>query len=93
MKNTHPALFVVDTYRRENQTLTSFEILGEVPGTTKRTFLVKLTLANPDAQEKARYSVLGIDPLWVYRHEDLEMLAHWEHPMPSPTTTPEEKQP
>ena len=93
LKNTLPALFVVDSHRRENQTLTGFEILGEVPGATKRTFLVKLTLSDPDAEEKARYSVIGIDPLWVYRHEDLEMLAHWEHPMPASSATSAEKQP
>ena len=23
--------------------------------------------------------VLGLDPLWVVRHEDFEMLARWEH--------------
>jgi hypothetical protein len=78
-------VFVVDTYRREGQTLERFEILGEVTGLTQRTHLIKLRFANPAAEEKVRYSVIGIDPLWVYRHEDLELLTHWEHKMPEPS--------
>lgn len=84
--NTKPRVFVVDSHRREGQTLERFEILGEVAGLTQRTFLVRVKLANPDAEEKVRFAVLGIDPLWVYRHEDLELLAHWEHKMPENTT-------
>ena len=87
---TKPAVFVVDTYRREGQTLERFEILGEVTGLTQRTYLIKLQFANPAVEEKVRYSVIGIDPLWVYRHEDLELLTHWEHKMPEPSA---EKQP
>lgn len=90
VKGTKPVVFVVDTYRREGQTLERFEVLGEVTGLTQRTYLIKLQFANPAAEEKVRYAVLGIDPLWVYRHEDLELLTHWEHKMPEPST---EKQP
>lgn len=79
---TKPLVFVVDSFRREGQSLEHFEILGEVAGLTQRTYLVKLDFANPAAEEKVRFAVLGIDPLWVYRHEDLELLAHWEHKMP-----------
>ena len=82
VRGTKPLIFVVDTFRREGQTLERFEILGEVAGLTQRTYLVKLSFANPAVQEKVRFAVLGIDPLWVYRHEDLELLAHWEHKMP-----------
>lgn len=81
---SQPLLFVVDSHRKPGQKLDQFEILGEVPGHTKRCYLVKLSYSNPTASEKARYAVVGIDPLWIYRHEDLEMLAHWEHPMPPP---------
>ena len=42
--NTKPRVFVVDSHRREGQTLEQFEILGEVAGLTQRTFLVKVTL-------------------------------------------------
>jgi hypothetical protein len=81
---TKPVVFVVDTYRREGQTLESFDILGEVAGLTQRTYLIRLRFSNPASEEKVRYSVIGIDPLWVYRHEDLELLTHWEHKMPEP---------
>ncbi|MFM9963630.1 MAG: hypothetical protein ACKV2Q_20675 [Planctomycetaceae bacterium] len=87
---TKPLVIVVDSFRRVGQTLEQFEVLGEVPGLTQRTYLVKLKFANPAAEEKARYAVFGIDPLWIYRHEDLELLMHWEHKMPAPST---EKQP
>lgn len=84
VKDTHPQVFVADTHRQKGQTLERYEILGEVPGDTPRCFLIKLKLANPDAEEKVRYAVIGINPLWVFRHEDLEMLTRWEHPMPAP---------
>ena len=88
-----PRIYLVDSFRRDGQTLEHFEILGEVAGHTQRTYLLKLTLANPAAEEKVRFAVLGIDPLWVYRHEDLELLAHWEHKMPEPATKPIKRQP
>lgn len=84
IRGTKPPVFLVDSYRREGQTLERVEILGEVAGLTQRTYLVKLVFANPAVEEKVRFAVLGIDPLWVYRHEDLELLAHWEHKMPEP---------
>ena len=31
-----------------------------------------------------RFVVFGIDPLWVFRQEDYEMFAHWEHLMDGP---------
>ncbi len=83
VKETHPLVFVADAHRRKGQMLERYEILGEVPGDTPRCFLIKLKLANPEAEEKIRYAVIGIDPLWVFRHEDLEMLTRWEHPMPA----------
>jgi hypothetical protein len=82
LKGTQPLIFVTDAHRRDGQKLEQYEILGEVPGATQRTYLVKVRFANPPAEEKIRYAVLGIDPLWVYRHEDLELLAHWDHAMP-----------
>lgn len=86
IKGTKPMIFVTDAHRRDGQKLEQFEILGEVPGATQRTYLVKVTFSNPAAEEKIRYAVLGIDPLWVYRHEDLELLAHWDHAMPAAKT-------
>jgi hypothetical protein len=74
--------------------LEDFEILGEVPGATARCFAVRLKLREPVGDEKVRYAVFGIDPLWVFRQEDLEMLSHWEHPMPpeEPVSSPAAEQ-
>jgi hypothetical protein len=74
---------ITDNQRTPGQLLDDFEILGEVPGATARCFAVRLKLREPIAEEKVRYAVFGIDPLWVFRQEDLEMLGHWEHPMPA----------
>jgi hypothetical protein len=83
VENTSPVVFVTDTHRPPRQTLKSFEILGEVPGNAPRCFAVKLQFSQTDAEERARYVIVGIDPLWVYRQEDYDLLAHWEHKMPS----------
>ena len=32
-------------------------------------------------QSKDRFVVVGKEPLWVLRHEDYDMMAHWEHAM------------
>src|SRR5260370_1024374 len=68
---------ITDNQRKPGQLLDDFEILGEVPGATARCFGVRLKLREPVAEEKVRYAVVGIDPLWVFRHADLEMLGHW----------------
>jgi hypothetical protein len=78
---TAPQVHITDSHRKPGQKLQAFQILGEVPGNAPRCFAVKLTLTNPAAQERVRFVVLGIDPLWVFRHEDLELLSHWEHKM------------
>jgi hypothetical protein len=74
---------VVDRYRRPGQTLSNFNVLGEVSGDGGRWFEVELQLANPTQTEQVRYVVVGIDPLWVFRQSDYEMLGHWDHPMPA----------
>jgi hypothetical protein len=51
--------------------------LGETTGEAGRTFVVNVHLKNPDAQEKVKYIVIGINPLWVFRQEDYETLAQW----------------
>ncbi len=73
---------VSDNLRKSGQRLEEFEILGEVPANGVRCFAVRLKFSDPEADERARYVVLGIDPLWVFRQEDYDMLSHWEHPMP-----------
>lgn len=79
--NTSPQVHITDSHRKQGQKLKSYRILGEVPGNAPRCFAVKLTFSNPAAEERVRFAILGIDPLWVFRHEDLDMLSHWEHPM------------
>lgn len=72
---------VVDQFRKANQELEEFEILGEVPGAAGRCFAVRLKLSQPEADDKVRYIVIGIDPLWVFRQEDFDLMNHWGHPM------------
>jgi hypothetical protein len=73
-----PPLMVVDSGRRPGQRLRGYEVLGEVPGDGPRSFAVRLLLDNPPREQKARFVVFGISPLWVFRHEDYEMMAHWD---------------
>src|SRR5262245_45210296 len=67
----------VDSHRRPGQRLCRYVVLGTAPGDAQRCFAVRLSLENPNEEVRARYVVFGIDPLWVYRHEDYEMLSHW----------------
>jgi len=78
---TKPVIHVIDSYRKPGQTLTQYEILGEVPANAPRCFAVKVKLAGPEKEERLRYIVVGIDPLWVFRQEDYDLLSHWDHPM------------
>ena len=76
-----PAIHVVDSHRKVGQPLSHYEVLGEVPGNAPRCFAVRAHLARPEKEERLRYIVVGIDPLWVFRQEDYDLLSHWEHPM------------
>lgn len=75
-----PSLQFADSLR-SGRTLDSFEVVGELPLKEGRRFEVQLTLSEPPGREKAHYIVLGIDPLWVIRQEDYDMITHWDHPM------------
>jgi hypothetical protein len=78
---------VADTHRPPGRRLQRYEILGEVPNEGgPRLYSVTLSLDNPAEQKKARYLVVGIDPLWVFHQEDYDMLSHWDHPMHGPET-------
>lgn len=79
-----PAIQVGDTQRRSGQVLVNYEVQGELPFENGRRFQVRLTFDKPAAEEKAQYVVVGIDPLWILRREDYDMVTHWEHPMPAP---------
>ena len=76
-----PMIFVTDSNRKESQKLINFRILGETPGLSGRTYAVELELAHPSERLKAEYIVVGIDPLWIFRREDYELLMHWDHHM------------
>jgi hypothetical protein len=78
IETARPRVGVVDTHRRPGQRLARYEILGEVSAEGQRTFVVRLALEDPREEQKARYLVVGIDPLWVFRQEDYDMLIHWD---------------
>jgi hypothetical protein len=73
-----PDVILVDTCRRPEQTLERFVILGEAAGEGPRCFAVRVCLSNPNEEQRLRFVVFGVDPLWVYRYEDYEMLVRWE---------------
>lgn len=81
VSGTHPPVEVADGLRTKGRTLAKYEILGPVPADAPRCFAVRLTLTNPDQQLTERYVVLGIDPVWVWRHDDYVMITHWDHTM------------
>src|SRR5262249_41831856 len=73
-----PAVSLMDSHGRPGQTLTGYEILGPVPGEGPVLLAVRLSLDNPAAEERAKFVIFGIDPLWVYRQEDFEMMIHMD---------------
>lgn len=79
------AVELIDKQRPPGQRLKSFRVVGEVSGDGGRWFEVELTLVDPDEVAHDRYVVVGINPLWVFRQADYEMLQHWDHPMPAPS--------
>jgi hypothetical protein len=78
-----PAVQIGDTLRRPGQKLVSYDILGETAGDQGRQFAVRVVLANPAAEEKIDFILIGIDPIWVFRQEEYDMVTHWEHKMPA----------
>jgi hypothetical protein len=67
-----PAVQVVDSGWESGQRLQSFEILKEDKTTTgDGKFTVRLTLESSPTAQEVRYVVRGVDPLWVYREEDV----------------------
>jgi hypothetical protein len=88
---SRPQVCVVDNQRKAGQRLTRFEFLGEVGLDNARGFAVRLTLADPEEQKVARFLALGTDPVWVFRQEDYENIAHWMHKMDGPVPENESK--
>ena len=79
-----PAVRVVDSKWTAGQKISKFQILDEDSGQGPIFFSVRLTTKETGKEQVVRYVVVGLDPLWVIRQEDFEMLAHWEHPMKKP---------
>jgi len=79
--NSKPVIMVSDGHRTQKRKLIAYSILGPTPADAPRCFAVQLTLGSPSAVIRERYVVVGIDPIWVVRYEDYEMLNHWSHPM------------
>ena len=77
-KSSPITIQVADNKRLTGQRLVDYELLGEVSGEGPRTFVVRLKLEKPSAEEDVRYYLVGIDPLWVFRQEDYDALAHWD---------------
>jgi hypothetical protein len=83
-----PKVVVVDNHRPPGRALGSYEILGEVAETNAKCFAVRIHLAEPDETQVIRYMIFGLDPVWVFRREDYDMISHWEHPMTDPDAPP-----
>ena len=81
IKTPSATLELIDTERKPNRPLRSFEILGAIEIDRFRAFQVKLRVDNPDEDQVVRYLVVGKDPLWVFRQEDFDRFSHWEHKM------------
>ena len=76
---SNPSIGIVDSLRAE-RLLIDYEILGALSVVDKaRPFAVRLVLESPRGTLTCRYVVLGQDPLWVFRQDDLDMMLHWEH--------------
>lgn len=88
--NVSPSIQFVDAERPAAQKLLDFQVLSEVASTSGRMYVVRLRLAEPEAVERARFIVVGVDPIWVFRKADFDKLSHWEHPMPNPAAELEE---
>lgn len=69
---------VCDAGRLPGQRLVGYEILGEVSAEGPRSFMARLQLADPSEERQVTYYLVGIDPLWVFRQEDYDIVVHWE---------------
>lgn len=90
--DTAPLIHLTDSFRGKDEALVEYEILGEVPGDVQRCYAVNLVF-DPPREEQAKYVVVGIDPLWVFRLEDYQLLTHWDHKMPDAETNSSTEEP
>lgn len=73
-----PPMKVLDSRWLKGRALRDYEILGEVHQEGPRCFTVQMVLDSPRQEQKVRYYVFGIEPLWIFRQEDYDMLNHWD---------------
>ena len=88
-----PTIQVGDTLRLPGQKLESYEIIGQVAGDQGRQFAVRVVFNNPAAEKKINFLLVGIDPIWVFRQDEYDMVTHWEHKMPPADAAQELKPP
>jgi hypothetical protein len=81
--NTSPRVIGGDSLHAAGRKLEGFTVVGPAPGDAPRCFAVRLKLDGPAEEVRERYVVVGLDPIWVFRYPDYEMLMHWEHAMPA----------
>jgi hypothetical protein len=93
VQESAPAIHLVDTHHQPGQMLSAFSVLGPTTGDAHRCYAVRLSLDNPREEVRARFVVLGLDPLWVMRYEDYEMVSHWDHAMPEKIPSSKAPQP
>jgi hypothetical protein len=88
IEGVSPKLMLIDARQKAGRKLGTFEVLGEVPSDNGRGIAAKLTFEGegPDEPPIARYSIVGIDPLYIFRQEDLDMFCHWMHDMEQSST-------
>jgi hypothetical protein len=79
-----PGVQFVDSSSKSSRRLVSFRILGQTEVKYARHFTVKLEFSEAESPELVKYHVVGRDPVWVFRLDDFEKFAHWEHDMTAP---------
>jgi hypothetical protein len=86
-----PGVRFVDKQRKPDRRLLSFQVLAQTEIENARQFTVRLNLEGDESPQLVKYNILGRDPVWVFRLDDYEMFAHWEHDMGPPAAGPAEK--
>jgi hypothetical protein len=79
-----PGVQFVDKTRKPQQRLSSFQILGQTEIENARQFTVRLIVDGEESPQLVKYNMVGKNPIWVFRLDDYEMFAHWEHDMQPP---------
>ena len=93
LKDRTPRVETWDSARVEGRALLGYEVIGPIGANDERLFAVRLRLDGPPEERSVKYLVRGIDPVWVFRWEDYERIAHWEHDMSGELPNPETPSP